>query len=99
MAIVEVKMVSGWAATPSSLKQLLKDNVAQLKRYEVDPNGAVQLYFEPVSICLFTFGDLFAVNMECLQKYSLKMFHISGVHFGKFVNIVSNFWLLSSPPQ
>ena len=50
MAIVEVKMVSGWAATPSSLKQLLKDNVAQLKRYEVDPNGAVQLYFEPVSI-------------------------------------------------
>jgi hypothetical protein len=50
MAIVEVKMVSGWAALPSSLKKLLQDNVAQLKRYEVDPNGAVQLYFEPVSI-------------------------------------------------
>jgi len=48
MAIVEVKMVSGWAAVPSSLKKLLQDNVAQLKRYEVDPNGAVQLYFEPL---------------------------------------------------
>lgn len=49
MAIVEVKMVSGWAAQRPSLDKLLTDNVAQLQRYEIDPNGAVQLYFEPVS--------------------------------------------------
>jgi len=48
MAIVEVKMVSGWAAQRPSLDKLLTDNVAQLQRYEIDPNGAVQLYFEPL---------------------------------------------------
>lgn len=95
MAIVEVKMVSGWAATPSSLKQLLKDNVAQLKRYEVDPNGAVQLYFEPVSIFFsFLFADSFAINMEytTFASRNIPVFHILAVHFGMIVNIVSNFW-------
>ena len=52
MAIVEAKMVSGWAVDKTALKELLKDNTVELQRYEVDKNGAVQLYFNSVCIML-----------------------------------------------
>lgn len=46
MAIISVKMVSGWAADAASLKSLVKSEVVQ--RYEIDKDGTVQLYFNQV---------------------------------------------------
>ena len=50
MAIVEVKMVSGWKAVDTSLKRLIKQQTAGLKRYEFDPDNTVQFYFDSVSL-------------------------------------------------
>lgn len=49
MAIVEVKMVSGWAVDLATLKPLVKEEENGIRRYEVDKNGAIQLYFDSVS--------------------------------------------------
>ncbi|KAF6025638.1 A2ML1 [Bugula neritina] len=46
MAIVEVKMVSGWAVDLATLKPLVKEEENGIRRYEVDKNGAIQLYFD-----------------------------------------------------
>jgi len=48
MAMVEVKMVSGWVADKSSLKELMKDEEVQLQKYEIDQDGTVQMYFNEV---------------------------------------------------
>ncbi|XP_067934592.1 alpha-2-macroglobulin-like protein 1 [Watersipora subatra] len=45
MAIVQAKMVSGWAADKAALKDLMKDESVDLQRYEVGRDGTVQLYF------------------------------------------------------
>ncbi|XP_067934596.1 ovostatin-like isoform X3 [Watersipora subatra] len=45
MAIVQAKMVSGWADDKAALKDLMKDESVDLQRYEVDRDGTVQLYF------------------------------------------------------
>lgn len=50
MAIIETKMVSGWAVDKTTLIALLSNDKVRLRRYEVDENGAVQLYFDSVSI-------------------------------------------------
>ena len=50
MAVIQVRMVTGWAADPYSLKQLMKSTKKiGLKRYDVDENNDVQLYFSKVS--------------------------------------------------
>ena len=51
MAVVQVRMISGWTAEPASLKKLLKTAGTRLKlrRYDVEKNNDVQLYFDEVS--------------------------------------------------
>ncbi|XP_067933198.1 alpha-2-macroglobulin-like protein 1 [Watersipora subatra] len=49
MAVIKVSMVSGWAADPAELKSLLTNRRVQLKRYDVEKNNAVQLYFDQIS--------------------------------------------------
>ncbi|XP_067934593.1 ovostatin-like [Watersipora subatra] len=49
MAIVQAKMVSGWAANKAALKDLMKDESVDLQRYEVDRDGTVQLYFNSLN--------------------------------------------------
>lgn len=49
MAVVQIKMVSGWVADKTSLKSLLNDDRVQLRRYDVEKNNDVQLYFDEVS--------------------------------------------------
>jgi len=58
MAVLEVKMISGWVASISSLIDLIKMEEVRLQKYEIDPDGTVQLYFNEVpsrmSQCLVT---------------------------------------------
>lgn len=49
MAVVYVKMMSGWESESDSLKSLLKDKQVGVRRYDVEKNGDVQLYFSKVS--------------------------------------------------
>lgn len=49
MAIIEVKMQSGWSADKKSLSTLLADKDILLKKFEINKDGAVQLYFDQVS--------------------------------------------------
>ena len=49
MAVVHVKMVSGWIPEKDSLKSLLKDVRVGLRRYDIDADSGVQLYFNEVS--------------------------------------------------
>lgn len=48
MAIVEVKMVSGWEVDETSLKVLKTDNSVNLRKYEINKDGTAQLYFDEV---------------------------------------------------
>lgn len=50
MAVAHIKMVSGWAVYEDSLKSLLQDRRVQLRRYDVDPDNGVQLYFNKVQL-------------------------------------------------
>lgn len=49
MAIIEVKMVSGWAVDKDNLKSLVKNKETGIRRYEVEKSGTIQLYFDSVS--------------------------------------------------
>jgi len=55
MAIISVKMVSGWEADPASLKSLLKEK--RIARYDIDPNGAVQIYLDKVKQNVWFLGS------------------------------------------
>jgi len=50
MAVVHVRMISGWAAEQASLKSLLQNSGTRLKlrRYDVEKNNDVQLYFDEI---------------------------------------------------
>jgi len=48
MAMVEVKMVSGWSIVKSSLKALMREEDVELQKYEIDSDGTAQLYFNQV---------------------------------------------------
>lgn len=50
MAIISVKMESGWKVDETSLKELVKKE--KVARYEVDPDGTAEFYFEEVSLVL-----------------------------------------------
>lgn len=63
MAVVQVKMVSGWVADETSLKPLIYDDRVQLQRYDIEKNKDVQLYFDKVTViilesCVITFEAL-----------------------------------------
>lgn len=51
MAIISVKMVSGWKVDQMSLKDAMKVESVGLARYEIDNDGTAELYFEQVASC------------------------------------------------
>lgn len=56
MAVLEIKMISGFAAVKDSLNKLLNDHRQYIKRYDIDNNNVV-VYFDELtneSVC-FTF--------------------------------------------
>lgn len=60
MAVVHVRMISGWAAEQASLKSLLQNSGTRLKlrRYDVEKNNDVQLYFDEVSLTMIRYTGI-----------------------------------------
>lgn len=63
MAIISVRMVSGWAADPASLKSLMKAEDPVVARYEIDEDGTVQLYFNQVKY-IDTIGESHTLHLS-----------------------------------
>lgn len=59
MAVVKVKMITGWAAEQSSLRDLqglqgIGSRIG-LKRFDVEDNNDIQFYFDTVCFLVFSF--------------------------------------------
>ncbi|GAB6025187.1 C3 and PZP-like, alpha-2-macroglobulin domain containing 8 [Chamberlinius hualienensis] len=63
MAIVEVQMVTGYEANKQHL-ETIKNPLNKLKRWEVNPDGAVELYFDELTKELNCFNVIINEKME-----------------------------------
>ncbi|GAB6025183.1 C3 and PZP-like, alpha-2-macroglobulin domain containing 8 [Chamberlinius hualienensis] len=63
MAIVEVQMVTGYEVDKAHL-ETIKNPVNKLKRWEVNPDGAVELYFDELTKQLNCFNVIINEKME-----------------------------------
>ena len=85
MAIVEAKMVSGWQPDKDSLEKLKSDSTVELRKYEINPNGAAQLYFDEVRLhgVVFLFSNCAdspsekTVHIVPIMKYVYRLMHYS----------------------
>ncbi|KAL3865687.1 hypothetical protein ACJMK2_043051 [Sinanodonta woodiana] len=78
MALVEVKMLSGWIPDINSLQKLLKNEDIGLKKYELDEKhpDIVSFYFEKLNrnILCFAFNILLEVEVKNQQAAMARVF-------------------------
>ncbi|KAK3608171.1 hypothetical protein CHS0354_034128 [Potamilus streckersoni] len=78
MALIEVKMLSGWIPDVNSLQKLLKNEEIGLKKYELDERhpDIVNFYFEKFdrNILCFAFNILLEVEVKNQQAAMARVF-------------------------
>lgn len=69
MAVVKVKMITGWAAEQSSLRDLqglqgIGSRIG-LKRFDVEDNNDIQFYFD--TVCFLVFLDTLLILLPDIK--------------------------------